>query len=137
MIRPDTIEENSTDNVALIHAHGGAAIFYNGIVNVPFQTKKAIQSRVIIFSVDYRKAPEHRSPCGQYDFYLAVKHIYLNAKNFGIDSSKIIVEGVSAGAWIAMGAIYFMVKSKETFMVNTLFLTVPMVNDMLSSLKEE
>jgi acetyl esterase len=56
---------------------------------------------LIVISVDYRLAPEHKFPAAVDDAILATKWIAANAKQHGIDASRLIVGGDSAGGNLA------------------------------------
>jgi hypothetical protein len=54
-------------------------------------------SGAVIFKVEYRLAPEYMYPVGTDDCRAVVKYVHSNAEKFGVDPSKIIVAGDSAG----------------------------------------
>jgi acetyl esterase/lipase len=54
-------------------------------------------SGAMVFSVEYRLAPEHTYPAGTDDCWAVVKYVHSNAEKLGIDPSKITVAGDSAG----------------------------------------
>ena len=47
-----------------VWAHGGAGIYGDAITENGGLCKLAIQNDVVIFNVNYRIAPEHKSPAG-------------------------------------------------------------------------
>lgn len=99
VFRPDSAGEKPLPVV--IEYHGGA--FY-----LPLQPwmyhgshELANQLGAIVFSVDYRAAPEHRFPAGVNDCYNAFKWLAGNAHLFGGDTSKIMLDGSSSGGNLA------------------------------------
>lgn len=57
-----------------------------------------------VISVEYRMAPEHRSPAGVEDACAVLEWVALSAAELGIDPSKIILGGPSGGGGLAAGA---------------------------------
>jgi acetyl esterase len=57
----------------------------------------ANEAGFIVFSVDYRLAPEHKFPAAALDAIAATEWIVDNAKQFGIDTTRLFVGGDSAG----------------------------------------
>jgi len=63
--------------------------------------KLAHDGELIVISVDYRLAPEHRFPAAVDDAITATKWVAANALQFGIDAKRLIVGGDSAGGNLA------------------------------------
>jgi acetyl esterase len=63
-----------------------------------FNWQDAKTFAAVVFSVDYRVAPEHKFPMGVNDCYNAFKWISEHGEQFGGDTSRIILKGESAGA---------------------------------------
>jgi acetyl esterase len=63
--------------------------------------KLADEGQLILISVDYRLAPEHKFPAAVDDAVTATKWIAGNAKQYGIDASRLMVGGDSAGGNLA------------------------------------
>jgi acetyl esterase len=63
--------------------------------------KVADEGQLIVVSVDYRVAPEHKFPAAVEDAATATSWIADNAKQFGIDASRLVVGGDSAGGNLA------------------------------------
>ncbi len=57
-----------------------------------------------VISVEYRMAPEHRSPAAAQDVCGVLEWVALSADSLGIDPKKIILGGPSGGGGLAAGA---------------------------------
>lgn len=86
---------------AMVYFHGGG--FIQGDIESHHQLclKLAKWWGGIVISVDYRLAPEHRYPAGVNDAIASFLSISENAKELGVDSTRIGVGGDSAGACFA------------------------------------
>lgn len=82
----------------IIAYHGGGFIspLIPGHEYLNWQDGKTFSA--IVFSVDYRVAPERKFPVAVNDCYNAFKWISENGEQFGGDTSRIILKGESAGA---------------------------------------
>jgi acetyl esterase len=103
---PLRIYRQSTTNApkmlpVVMYFHGG------GWVLGDIQTHDALCRRLCYFakcavvSVGYRLAPEHPFPIPFDDCYSATKYIESHAKELGMDSSRLVVAGDSAGGTLA------------------------------------
>ena len=63
--------------------------------------KLADEGQLIVISVDYRLAPEHKFPAAVDDAVAATRWIAGHAKKLGIDASRLMVGGDSAGGNLA------------------------------------
>jgi acetyl esterase/lipase len=80
----------------LLHMHGGGFVMTDPTL-LPRIQGIATDCRCVVVSVDYRLAPETRYPGALEDNYAALKWVYTQAAELGIDRSKIAVGGESAG----------------------------------------
>ena len=82
---------------AILHIHGGG--FIAGTVDevVPKLQRIAREHDCVIVTIDYRLAPETPFPGSLEDNYAALKWLHDSAGSLGVDASRIVVMGESAG----------------------------------------
>ncbi len=86
---------------AVLYYHGGGWCYGSrSVVENPCRLL-AECSGAIVFSTEYRLAPENKYPTGINDCYEVLKYVYNHAEEMGIDKTRIIVGGDSAGGNIA------------------------------------
>ncbi|WP_213774487.1 alpha/beta hydrolase [Bradyrhizobium sp. dw_78] len=85
----------------LIYFHGGGWVIGNLDSHDVVCRRLADEGRLIMVSVDYRLAPEHKFPAAADDAIAATKWIAANAKQLGIDAARLSVGGDSAGGNLA------------------------------------
>jgi len=85
----------------LVFFHGGGWVIGNLDSHDVVCRKLADEGQIIVISVDYRLAPEHKFPAAIDDAVTATKWIADNAKQLGIDASRLSVGGDSAGGNLA------------------------------------
>jgi acetyl esterase len=85
----------------LVFFHGGGWVIGDLDTHDVACRKLAHEGELIVISVDYRLAPEHKFPAAVDDAITATKWIADNAKQLGIDASRLMVGGDSAGGNLA------------------------------------
>jgi acetyl esterase len=85
----------------LVFFHGGGWVIGDLDSHDVACRKLADEGQLIVISVDYRLAPEHKFPAAVDDAIAATKWIAGNAKPFSIDASRLMVGGDSAGGNLA------------------------------------
>lgn len=86
---------------ALIMIHGGGWRSGNKIMQRPMAQAIATEGFVTI-AVEYRLSLEAKYPAAVHDIKTAIRFVKDNAENFNIDTTKIAIEGESAGGQLAM-----------------------------------
>jgi acetyl esterase len=85
----------------LVFFHGGGWVIGDLDSHDVVCRKLACEGELIVISVDYRLAPEHKFPAAVEDAITATKWIAANARQLGIDHSRLSVGGDSAGGNLA------------------------------------
>ena len=85
----------------VVYFHGGGWVFGDEQSDDPFCRDLCRRSGMIVVSVGYRHAPEHRFPAAAEDGYAATRWIAEHAAELGGKPGPVLVAGWSAGANIA------------------------------------
>ena len=114
---------------AVYHVHGGGMIL--GSVTSMGQTiaARAATAGVPLFSIEYRLAPEYPHPTPINDCYDGLVWLHSNAEKLGIDNSRIMIVGESAGGGLAAGTALKARDSKLSPPLAYQMLIYPMLDD--------
>jgi acetyl esterase len=85
----------------LVFFHGGGWVIGDLDSHDVACRKLADEGELMVISVDYRLAPEHKFPAAVDDAIAATKWIADNARQLGVDASRLMVGGDSAGGNLA------------------------------------
>jgi acetyl esterase len=85
----------------LVFFHGGGWVIGDLDSHDVVCRKLADEGQLIVISVDYRLAPEHKFPAAVDDAVTATRWIADNARQLGIDAARLMVGGDSAGGNLA------------------------------------
>lgn len=85
---------------ALFMIHGGGWRSGNKLMEHPMAAYVAAHGYVAI-PVEYRLSPEAKYPNAVYDIKAAIRWIKANAEEFSVDTTRIAIEGNSAGGQLA------------------------------------
>ncbi|UYP18413.1 alpha/beta hydrolase [Rhodococcus sp. Z13] len=96
--RPDHPEDGIP---VVVFAHGGGFVFCDLDSHDEFCRSMAEGVGVVVVSVDYRLAPEHRAPAAHEDVYAALEWAAGNITAYGGDPTRIVLAGDSAGGNLA------------------------------------
>jgi acetyl esterase/lipase len=113
---------------AFLHMHGGGYIFGNAQMCGPGNVRTAAEVECLVVSVDYRLAPETKAPGALEDCYAALRWLYQNADNLGIDAARIAVGGESAGGGLA-AALTLLARDRGEYPIRFQLLSAPMLDD--------
>ncbi|WP_420133216.1 alpha/beta hydrolase [Rhodopseudomonas sp.] len=98
---PKTLRQDNGLAPALVFFHGGGWVIGNLDTHDVVCRAIADEGQLIVISVDYRLAPEHKFPAAVDDAIAATRWIADNARKLGIDAEQICVGGDSAGGNLA------------------------------------
>jgi acetyl esterase len=98
---PKTLRKTNGLAPCLVFFHGGGWVIGNLETHDVVCRKLAHEGEMLVIAVDYRLAPEHKFPAAIDDAITATKWAAGNAKQLGIDTSRLTVGGDSAGGNMA------------------------------------
>lgn len=120
---------------AFFHVHGGG--FTLGAIDDRFTVAKCAhicgQVGCVVTTVDYRLAPEFPYPTPPEDCYAALRWVVDNAASLGVDETRIVIGGESAGGNLA-AAVALMARDRRGPDIAFQLLEVP-VTDMSAESK--
>jgi acetyl esterase len=85
----------------VVFFHGGGFVVCTLETHDPYCRALATEAGVMVVSVDYRLAPEHKFPAGVEDCLAATDWVLARVGELGGDSGRVFVGGDSAGATLA------------------------------------
>jgi len=94
---PKALRQDNGLSPALVFFHGGGWVIGNLDTHDVVCRAIADEGQLIVVSVDYRLAPEHKFPAAVEDAIAATQWIADNARKLGIDAEQLSVGGDSAG----------------------------------------
>ncbi|ABE39650.1 Alpha/beta hydrolase fold-3 [Rhodopseudomonas palustris BisB5] len=94
---PKALRQDDGLSPALVFFHGGGWVIGNLDTHDVVCRAIADEGKLIVVSVDYRLAPEHKFPAAVEDAIAATQWIADNARMLGIDAEQLSVGGDSAG----------------------------------------
>lgn len=98
---PKTLRKTNGLAPCLVFYHGGGWVIGDLDSHDVVCRKLAHEGELIVISIDYRLAPEHKFPAAVDDAITAVKWVASNAKDLDIDAGRLMVGGDSAGGNLA------------------------------------
>lgn len=101
LYRPDRLRGTDGRAPALVFFHGGGWVIGDLDSHDVVCRTLAHEGELIVISVDYRLAPEHKFPAAADDAVTATQWVADNAGSLGIDAARLHVGGDSAGGNLA------------------------------------
>jgi acetyl esterase len=96
-----TLRQANGLSPCLVFFHGGGWVIGDLDTHDVACRKLAAEGQMIVISVDYRRAPEHKFPAAVDDAIAATSWIASHARELGIDPARLLVGGDSAGGNLA------------------------------------
>ncbi len=87
----------------LVYFHGGGLVMGSNHSFEPLARTLAAESNATVVSVDYRLAPESPPPAQFHDAYTATTWVADHADPLGVDATRLVAIGDSAGGSLAAG----------------------------------
>ncbi len=112
---------------AVLNIHGGGMVLGGAWMLQGADGKRALSWDCVIASVDYRLAPETPFPGPVEDCYAALRWLFENAHELGIDPARIAIMGDSAGGGLA-ASLALLARDRGEFVPCAQFLNYPMLD---------
>lgn len=122
---------------ALLWIHGGGLITGQPEISDGDCCRYASELNILVVSVKYRLAPEHPYPAAIDDCFSAWQWLSdSTANNLGVDTSRIIVGGESAGGGLAASLCQRILDTSSDIQPAAQFLCCPMLDDRTAAKRE-
>lgn len=113
---------------AMLQIHGGGFVLGEAGASRVGNAETARDADCVVVSVDYRLAPETPFPGPLEDCYAALRWLYAQCAEFGMDSARIAVAGDSAGGGLA-AALAVLARDRGEVPICFQRLGCPMIDD--------
>lgn len=110
------------------HTHGGGMIFGDRMSGVTALFEWLTRYNAVAVTVEYRLAPEHPDPVPVEDSYAGLVWMAEHAEELGVDPTRIITIGGSAGGGLAAG-ITLLARDRQGPPIAGQLLMYPMIDD--------
>jgi len=88
-----------------VHFHGGGFLFGSLTADDALCSRIAINTHIIVLNVNYRHTPEATYPTAWNDAEDAFRWLHDNAATVGANPQRVIVGGISAGAYLTASLV--------------------------------
>lgn len=120
---------------AYLQIHGGGFVLGSAEISDSWNRSTAAALGCVVAAVDYRLAPETRFPGAVEDCYAALKWLHDEAGALGVDRTRIVIGGESAGAGHA-AALALYARDRGEVPIRLQILDSPMLDDRTGSTVE-
>lgn len=113
----------------IYHTHGGGMIIGNRLTGILEQmTGWILEHDAVMVTVEYRLAPEYPDPYPVEDCYAGLLWTFEHAEELGIDPSRVLIAGGSAGGGLAAG-VSLLARDRKGPKLLGQVLVCPMIDD--------
>ncbi|MGO4713823.1 alpha/beta hydrolase [Bradyrhizobium sp. 2TAF24] len=98
---PLALRQSGGLSPCLVFFHGGGWVIGDLETHDVVCRTLALEGELMVISVDYRLAPEHKFPAAFDDAVAATRWVAAHARELGIDAARLVVGGDSAGGNLA------------------------------------
>lgn len=88
----------------VLFVHSGGLMFGDRFSGLDRMIDFVERLGVVLVSIEYRLAPEHRDPYPREDVYAALEWMASHAESLGVRLDRLLIAGASAGGGLAAGA---------------------------------
>ncbi|MET0285213.1 MAG: alpha/beta hydrolase [Polyangiales bacterium] len=113
---------------AMLWIHGGGYVMGSPERDFACFRQYAEQLDLVVVAVDYRLAPEHPYPAPLDDCFAAFEFVHREATSLGIDPTRVVIAGASAGGGLA-AALTLLVHDRGRPAPRMQLLIYPMLDD--------
>jgi acetyl esterase/lipase len=93
----------SQKHVGIYHIHGGGMIVGTRFTTLEWPLSIVLEMDAVCVTVEYRLAPANPDPALVEDCYAGLVWMYEHAVELGIDTTKILIQGISSGGGLVAG----------------------------------
>jgi len=120
--------KSSSPRPCFYFIHGGGMVLGNRFMGIDFPLSVVKECNAICVTVEYRRAPKNPDPAPIEDCYAGLVWTSAHAAELGIDPSRIMVGGPSAGGGLSAG-IALLCRDRKGPKLIAQFLSCPMLDD--------
>lgn len=129
---PGSMVVESQTLPAILYIHGGGFVLGRPEMADDYLADLANDLKVVVVAPDYRLAPEHPFPAPLEDCYAALSWLLNEAQSLGIDESRVVIMGHSAGGGLA-AALALLARDRDQYQAAGLVMIYPMLDHRTGS----
>lgn len=113
---------------AVLWIQGGGYVMLSPDLDDSWCQELALAHGCAVYSVDWRRSPEHPFPSASEDCYTGLSYIAQHAKELNLDPDRIVIAGASSGGGSA-ASLALLVRDRREIAVAHQMLIYPMLDD--------